>query len=213
MRIISGIYKGRNILVPKGIRPTKDNVKESLFNILAPFIGGCRVLDLFSGSGAFGIEALSRQAKEIVFVDKAKPCTDIIESNIRMLSPDNEVASIRIINKDAYASIRLLHGEKKRFDIIFIDPPYNKFARKAQNEDAFSRGQFYKNRIRKCLKYINLYDILCHSGLVIIEHFKKDIVPEESGILLLFRRLCYGDTVISIYKQRKRHDQDSGVSR
>ena len=120
MRIIAGIYKGRTISVPDGIRPTRDNVKESVFNILSARIDGARVLDLFSGSGALGLEALSRFAQEIVFVDNSSACTDVIESNISRLSPDSGSASVRIITKDAYASIRLLYNEGKKFDIIFV---------------------------------------------------------------------------------------------
>ena len=84
MRVIAGIYKGRQISMPKGIRPTRDNVKESLFNVLNTRINGSHALDLFAGSGALGIEALSRSAKEIVFVDNSKMCTDVILSLIHI---------------------------------------------------------------------------------------------------------------------------------
>jgi 16S rRNA (guanine966-N2)-methyltransferase len=206
MRIIAGTYKGRTISVPDGIRPTRDNVKESVFNILSARIDGAHVLDLFSGSGALGLEALSRFAQEVVFVDNSGACTDIIESNISRLSPDSGSVSVRVITKDAYASIRLLYSEGKKFDIIFIDPPYYKNTKYSLRSRDKTPDQFNKNRIRKCLKYINVYDILCHSGLAIVEHFKKDIVPAESESLVLSRQLNYGDTVISIYKHKEKHD-------
>ena len=197
MRIIAGIYKGRRISMLKGIRPTKDNVKEALFNVLNTRISGAHVLDLFAGSGALGIEALSRSAKEIVFVDNSKMCTDVIYDNITKLSPEGLAVSIRIITKDAYASIRLLCEEGKKFDVIFIDPPYYKDR---------EHNSHCRNRIRKCLKYISIYDILCHSGLVVVEHFKKDIVPENTERLTLSRQLNYGDTTISIYKGNEKYD-------
>jgi len=190
MRIISGIYKGRLISMPWDIRPTRDNVKEALFNVLASGINGKRVLDLFAGSGALGIEALSRSAKEVVFIDSSKMCTDIIYDNITRLSADRPSVSMRIITKDAFAGIRLLSDEGKKFDIIFVDPPYYK---------GMSSQRYHKNRIRKCLKYISMYDILGNSGLVIVEHFKKDIVFGDFGCLKLSRQLNYGDTTVSLY--------------
>jgi 16S rRNA (guanine966-N2)-methyltransferase len=197
MRVIAGIYKGRKISMPKGIRPTKDNVKEALFNVLHGCINGARVLDLFAGSGSLGIEALSRHAKEVVFVDNSKLCTDVIYDNITKLSPEYISVSIRMIIKDAFAAIRLLHAEGRKFDVIFIDPPYYK--------DKVHQP-YIRNRVIKCLKYISIYDILCHSGLVFVEHFKKDIVPENVECLTLYRQLNYGDTIISIYKKREKND-------
>jgi 16S rRNA (guanine966-N2)-methyltransferase len=213
MRIISGIYKGRKISIPKGIRPTRDNVKESVFNILSSRIKNARILDLFSGSGSLGIEALSRSAKEVVFVDNSKACTDIIGHNVLKLSHDSSLASVRIITKDSCAGIKILHNEGKQFDIIFIDPPYNKGSlRSGLDNGQFTeqnwqrQPQFYKNRIRKCLKYISVYDILCHSGLAVVEHFKKDIAPEQSEGMVLFRQIRYGDTLISIYQKKEKDD-------
>ncbi len=210
MRVIAGKYKGRRLFIPKGIRPTKDNVKESLFNILSSDIQGASVLDLFAGSGALGIEALSRGAKEVVFVDNSKASADTIERNIAKIAPDNEKTSIRVIIKDAFAGIRLLRAENKKFDIIILDPPYNKLTYK--NAGNKSPAGFGKARIRKCLKYINVYDILPHSGLVIVEHFKKDILPAEAESLALYRELKYSDTILSIYRKQTKDDQNSHIS-
>ena len=129
MRVIAGIYKGRQILMPKGIRPTKDKVREAVFNVLSERINNARVLDLFAGSGALGIESLSRSAKEAVFVDNSRHCTDTIYDNITKLSSQGQLGSVRILTKDAYVGIRLLFNEKKQFDILFIDPPYLKGTR------------------------------------------------------------------------------------
>ena len=199
MRVVSGIYRGRKIFMPEGIRPTKDNAKESLFNVLTPDIQGSRVLDLFSGSGSLGIEALSRGAQEVVFVDNSKVCTDVIDRSITKIVSNDEATSIRIITIDACAAIKLMHKEDKKFDIVILDPPYNKFARSLDKDikPAFSN----KNRIRKCLKYITVYDILPHSGLVVVEHFKKDVLPAKTECLQSLRQLKYGDTIISIYKK------------
>ena len=187
--------------MPKGIRPTKDNVKESLFNVLRSDIKGARVLDLFSGSGALGIEALSRGAQETVFVDNSKVCTDIIDRSITKIVSCDEDASIRIINMDVCAAIKLMHKEDKKFDIVILDPPYNKLSRSSDGDAIY--GPYNRNRIRKCLKYITVYDILPHSGLVVVEHFKKESLPVETEHLRLLRQLKYGDTIISIYNRSK----------
>ena len=201
MRVISGIYRGRRLFMPKGIRPTKDNVKESLFNVLRPDIKGARVLDLFSGSGALGIEALSRGAQETVFVDNSKVCTDIIDRSITKIVSCDEDASIRIINMDVCAAIKLMYKEDKKFDIVILDPPYNKLSRSPDRDAIY--GPYNRNRIRKCLMYITVYDILPHSGLVVVEHFKKESLPVETEHLRLLRQLKYGDTIISIYNRSK----------
>ncbi len=201
MRVVAGIYRGRRLFMPKGIRPTKDNVKESLFNVLTVDVEGARVLDLFSGSGALGIEALSRGAQEAVFVDSNKACTDVIDRSITKIVSCDEEASIRIINMDACAAIKLMHKEEKKFDIVILDPPYNKFSRSLDSGVIY--GPYNRNRIRKCLKYITVYDILPHSGLVVVEHFKKENLPVKAGSLQLSRQLKYGDTIISIYRRGK----------
>ena len=195
MRVVGGKYKSRLIVYPKGIRPTKDNVKEALFNILAKCVKGARVLDLFAGSGAIGIEALSRDAGRVVFADTSKSCTDCIDKNIRSLDEDAIFDNISILTKDIHQAIKHLSKEKEQFDIIFIDPPYNKGKETAP---------YHKNRIRKCLKNISIYDILSSSGFLIVEHFKKDIIPEIEEDITLMRRLSYGDTVISVYKKFKK---------
>jgi len=204
MRVIAGICKGKKLAMPKGIRPTKDKVREAVFNMLSKRVDSASVLDLFAGSGALGIEALSRHAKEVVFVDNSNFCKDVIYDNITNVSGCGQLGSVRIIAKDAYAGIRFLFNEKKQFDIIFADPPYSKgFRQYADMAEGSKKPVFVnKNMIRKCLKYLSIYDILCHSGLVVIEHFKKDIVPKDTEHLVLARQLAYGDTVISVYNKK-----------
>lgn len=172
------------ISAPKNIRPTRDNVREAIFNVIASFIKGKRALDLFAGSGGFGIEALSRGACYVLSVDNSKACTNVIEKNLEKLKPE-DIKKAGVFTKDVRLAIKLLYKRKENFDIIFLDPPY------------------YKNWIRKCLKNLSLYDILTDSGLIIAEHFKKDGVPARLEVFGLVRQLTYGDTVISIYKKDK----------
>lgn len=181
MKILGGELKGRRIEMPKGIdiRPTSDKVREALFNIIKEKIVGASVLDLFAGSGAFGIEALSRGAQETTFVDIERRCIDRIKKNIGRLPIDAQ--KIRIYRDDALRAIKKLGDSKIRFNIIFLDPPY------------------YKEWIKKCLISLDRYDILNNPSLVICEHFKKDIMPEEVGHLGMVRQSRYGDTVLTFY--------------
>lgn len=123
MRIIAGDKRGCAISAPKGMdtRPTLDRVKESLFGILQFEIYGRRVLDLFAGSGALGLEALSRGAQSAVFCDKSKESVDIINANIKKLCYGSKC---RVYSCDWERAVSMMEGRGDRFDIAFIDPPY-----------------------------------------------------------------------------------------
>ncbi len=125
MRVISGSARGLKLRSPEGLntRPTADRIKESLFNIIAPYIYDSTFLDLFSGSGAIGIEALSRGAKEASFVDFDINSINIIKTNIS-LSKFEQKSSV--YHLDVLDAINKLATKSKKFDIIFLDPPYNK---------------------------------------------------------------------------------------
>nr|WP_317358438.1 16S rRNA (guanine(966)-N(2))-methyltransferase RsmD [uncultured Tyzzerella sp.] len=125
MRIISGSARGLKLKAPDGLntRPTADRIKESLFNIIAPYLYDCSFLDLFSGSGAIGIEALSRGAKDATFVDFDKNSINIIKQNIKLAKFEEKS---NIYNIDVLHAIDLLSNKGKKFDIIFLDPPYDK---------------------------------------------------------------------------------------
>ncbi len=120
MRIVGGEYKGRTLVEFSGddIRPTADKVRESLFNILQFKVYGSRFLDLFSGTGAMGIEALSRGAKEVVFNDASKKSLQVLNKNLEKIKVDKKYS---ITNLDA---CRFLENNREPFDIIYIDPPY-----------------------------------------------------------------------------------------
>lgn len=120
MRIIGGLYRGRVLAEFKGeeIRPTSDRAKEALFNILAREIGGARVLDLFCGSGALGLECLSRGAKEAVFNDCSKASVAVLKENVKKLGVAEKCT---VFTLDYAACLSRLSG---KFDVIFLDPPY-----------------------------------------------------------------------------------------
>ena len=125
MRVISGSARGLKLKTPEGLdtRPTIDRIKESLFNIISPDLYDIDFLDIFSGSGGIGIEALSRGAKKAVFIDSSKTSVDIIEQNLKSARLFEKA---EIYNSDVFVTISKLGRENKKFDIIFMDPPYNK---------------------------------------------------------------------------------------
>jgi len=178
MRILTGKYRGRMIKMPPGIRPTQDKTRKALFDILAD-VSGESFLELFAGSGAVGIEALSRGANPVVFIERDKKCAQAIAKNLGSLNSVN----YRVIESDALKAVEILHKLGEKFDIIFLDPPY------------------YRDTAKKTLQTLSVYDILAANGFIIVQHFKKDNLPEALGVLALFRQSKYGDTLLSFYRK------------
>lgn len=182
MRIIAGKYRSRLIRSPKDreVRPTKDRIREALFNIITEYINGADVLDIFAASGAFGIEAISRGAERATFIDSKKACIKTIEDNVKMLGIDG--GKINLLRMDAFKAIDKLCNEGKKFDIVLLDPPY------------------YKEIAKKCLIKLNERDILKPGCIIVVEHYKKDILSVKIGNLSSYRTACYGDIWLTFYK-------------
>ena len=181
MRIISGGLKGRRIKFPENIRPTQQKVRKSIFDCLRNFVKGSIFLELFAGSGAVGLEAFSYGAAEVTFVDNDINCLRIIEANLKSLRQE----AYRIYKKDSLLAVAELSEKAMKFDIIFLDPPYGK--------------ELAKNSLLK----ISVCDILSASGILVLEHNKKEELPERCGSLMLFKQKRYGDTVLSFYQRRQ----------
>lgn len=186
MRIISGKYKGRAIEMPPGIRPTQDKVRKALFDILGD-IQELSFLELFAGSGAVGFEALSRGVSDLALVEYNRGCQLAIQKTIASLKLEN----CRLYPQDARQAIKAFYQRNRKFEIIFLDPPY------------------YQGSSKKALQTLDAYDILAPNGLLVVQHFKKDALPDKLGALSLFRQAGYGDTRLSFY----RHVPESGISR
>ncbi|MFC1658679.1 16S rRNA (guanine(966)-N(2))-methyltransferase RsmD [Candidatus Omnitrophota bacterium] len=186
MRIISGQLKGRKIELPAGIRPTQDKVRKALFDILGD-ISGLSLLELYAGSGAVGLEALSQGAGRVVFVDKDRECIKVIRENIAKMgiSAESETSHCRVIAMDIEEAIKRLDKRGEQFEVVFLDPPY------------------YQELVKKTLKMLNRCDILSPCGFVVCQHFKKDSLPAETEGLILVKQAEYGDTVLSFYKKRQ----------
>jgi len=179
MRVISGNARGHKLTTPEGLdtRPTTDRIKESLFNIIAPDIYDCEFLDLFSGSGSIGIEALSRGAKKAVFVDSARKALDTIEHNLNHTKLADKA---EIIRTEVLAAIKMLGSKNAKFDIIFMDPPY--------------MSGLYKPTLMAILAA----DILNKDGYIIAEHPGKVELPVAEGFKLV-RTKDYKTTVMSFW--------------
>jgi 16S rRNA (guanine966-N2)-methyltransferase len=125
MRVVAGRYGGRRLVAPAGgaTRPTSDRVREALFSVLGPGVQGARVLDLYAGSGALGIEALSRGAAAVVFVDRSPRAAAAIRANLDALEIDAEV-----LRMEARAALRTALVRAGAYDLVFLDPPYRRAA-------------------------------------------------------------------------------------
>ena len=178
MRIIAGTLKGRRIESPdwEGLRPTSDRLRETLFNVLAPHIDGARFLDAFAGTGAVGIEALSRGASHVTFVEHDSRAIRLLEGNLA-----------RAGVKDRYAIIRTGFAQAFRgavtpsFDIIFLDPPYG--------------GQELAAALTAAA------GLAGNDTRVVIEHARRDRAPQQVEALVLTRELSSGDSGLAFYRK------------
>lgn len=174
MRVITGSARGRKLKTPENydIRPTTDNVKEALFNILQFDIEGRRVLDLFAGTGQLGIEALSRGAAEAVFVDESRESVRIVKENLKACG-----LSAPVFQMNALEFLRSCG----QFDLIFIDPPYD--------------AGLYE----PVLKSINAIDILSYGGIIACEARRETELPEMTAPYVRRKEYRYGKVKICIY--------------
>lgn len=177
MRIIAGQLKGRRLASPdwSGLRPTSDKLRETLFNVLGPSVAGARVLDGYAGTGAVGIEALSRGAAHVTFVDRDRRAADLVQVNLLHCGVKERYAIIRVDLAGAAARL-----DQERFDIIFLDPPYG--AGEMASALAAAAG------------------IASPETRVVIEHARRDEPPAEAGQLRLTRSLPSGDSGLAFYR-------------
>ncbi len=190
MRIIAGTFRGRNLKSPPSlaVRPTSDRLRETLFNILAPRIKDSRFLDLCAGSGAVGIEALSRGAVHVTLVDDSREMCSLIKSNLDLCHVERSASAV--IQSTAHDYLR--HFLAKRpdtgqpWDIVFFDPPYA--SDYAPVLKLFGKQSF------------QLFNEL---GLLIVEHHKKTELPGSLGSMIRTRVLKQGDSALSFYSQEQ----------
>ena len=180
MKVISGLYKGRNIegFFIDGTRPTMDRVKESLFSTIQNYINDSTVLDLFAGSGNLGIEALSEGAKYAYLVDYNKKAVSVIKKNIKIIGIEN----IEVLNMDYKKSLSYFDQNKIKFNLIFLDPPYK------------------TDYIEKSLLLIDKYDLIEKDGIILCESDNLDKIIYSNNYTKL-KKKKYGDKYIVIIKK------------
>ena len=180
MRVVGGLAKGRRVKAPKGhtLRPTADRVKEALFNILPHDLSGYRVLDLFAGTGNLSLEALSRGAAEAFLVDESRGARKAIEENLRALGFKEQA---HVWTAPVIRVLRMLGRKGERFDLIFLDPPYE------------------KNLIEPALRAIAKQALLRQTGTAIAEHSVREKIEERYASLVLRDQRRYGTTLLSFF--------------
>jgi 16S rRNA (guanine966-N2)-methyltransferase len=182
-RIISGRGKGRRLKTPRGARtrPTAARVKQTLFDILQAELPGCRFLDAFAGGGAVGLEALSRGAARVVLTDISRDAVRAMRENVDALRAGGEA---EVFQQDARVALPALADAGHRFDIVYLDPPYD--------------SPLYE----QLLEELGGGRLLEPDGLVVVEHFHKRAVPERIGRLARTRSVRVGDHRLSFYRLR-----------
>ena len=178
MRIISGKFKSRHLkgTPPAGIRPTSDKLRETLFNILGARVEGATFLDGCAGVGAIGLEAISRGAALVYFVDQSRKACQMIRQNLASLEIKE---GFKIMEMDLTRALGILDT---RFDIAFVDPPYD-----------------YEDVYTNVLQRFGASPRLNAEGLLILEHSKRKDLPESSGTLRKIRSLVQGDAALAFY--------------
>jgi 16S rRNA (guanine966-N2)-methyltransferase len=185
MRIIAGQYKGRRLKTPEGsaVRPTSDRLRETLFNILAPRMENAHFLDVCAGSGAVGIEALSRGAAHVTFIESSRKALRLIADNLRHCQIEENTT---LIPRDALQAMKHLAASPARFDLIYFDPPYD--------SDLYSPVMW---QIAKS-------DLLAPAGLVIVEHRRQLLLAPNFDRLRPYREVVQGESVLTF------HQMDAG---
>lgn len=180
MRISAGALRGRRLESPKGVgtRPTSDLLRQAIFNVVGPRVVGAQVLDLYAGTGAIGLEALSRGAAHATFVERARDALRCLRANLVALDLLDQGT---ILADDALAALRQLAAAARRFDCVFLDPPYGA---------ALSRP---------CVEALASGDLLSENALIVVQAFHKESLPDAAGRLRQGFRRRYGESSLTLY--------------
>jgi 16S rRNA (guanine966-N2)-methyltransferase len=182
MRVIAGKYRSRTLRSLKGqtLRPTSDRLRETLFNILGPTVEDSLFVDLYAGTGAVGIEALSRGARTAIFVEQHAPATSLIRRNLESLGISGKA---EILSVDVLRGLERLETRNVHAQFVFLDPPY-------------AAAEEYE----RALEFLGDSLIVAPGGRVIAEHLRKRALPERIGELELTRVVEQGDAALSFYR-------------
>jgi len=181
VRIIAGVSKGRKLHPLKGIaiRPTADHLRESIFNILAGYVEGAVVLDLFAGTGSLGMEALSRGAASCVFVDSSRKAVELLNRNILTCGLQEQCT---ILKRDVLRGLNFLIATGHTFDLVFMDPPYN-------------RGY-----VEQTLRLLGDCKCIANGGYIIVEHSRHETLSRKTAHFEQSSERQYGKSLVSFYE-------------
>lgn len=180
MRVISGLYKGRRLKSVEGlqVRPTSDRLRETLFNVLSSSIEGAKFVDLCAGTGAVGIEALSRGAAHVTFVESSRRAAQVLNENLKHCGITEHV---RVINRDVVAALKYFATFHMQFDFFYLDPPYD--------------AGLYAPAMWAIVKG----KLVAEAGVVIVEHRRNIELAASYDYLRPYRQLTQGDTCLTFY--------------
>jgi 16S rRNA (guanine966-N2)-methyltransferase len=181
MRVIGGVNRGRRLLAPRGrrTRPTAERVREALFDVLGPRVHGSRVLDLFAGTGAIGIEALSRGAVRAVFVEKDREALRALRRNLASLGVSRSAG--RVVAGDVVPALPALVASEAPFDLVFLDPPY----------ESVLAG--------RTLEAVGRSGLLTPGARVVVQHFAKTPLPPVPGLVADPKVRRFGETALTLF--------------
>lgn len=182
MRIIAGTYRGLSLKTLKGgkLRPTSEQLRETLFDVLGPAIADSAFLDAYAGSGAVGLEALSRGAREVVFIEHHRPAIELIRKNLEALKIDS---GFQLLTCAVLTGLERLAQEGERFDYVFLDPPYDEI-----------------REYHHALRHLARSELIRPTSLVVAEHSRHVHLEEEYAGLRRFRLLRHGDAQLAFYR-------------
>jgi len=191
LRVISGSAKGKRLKAPRGMatRPITDLIKGALFSVWGSRVIGARLLDLFAGSGSVGIEALSRGAREVVFVDNSREAIQAIKENLENCRFPHDLP---IIRGDVLRVLQILDRRQERFDLVYLDPPFS-------NEPVFYQA----------MSALADVDILAPGAIVVIRAPRKKEMP-DFGVLHKYRQSDYGESSLHYYCRQEGDPKDDG---
>ncbi|HOV21067.1 MAG TPA: 16S rRNA (guanine(966)-N(2))-methyltransferase RsmD [bacterium] len=191
MKVIGGIHKGKKLLFikEKDIRPTKDVVREAIFDVLRGWIVGKKIIDLFAGTGALGIEAISEGGEKVIFVESKGKIVDILKKNVINVGIEKQVS---ILKGGVEEKIKEMRNFK--YDLVIADPPYD----------------FPVNKLKEILETIISSEVINENGIIIVEHRTKYSIP-ESAKFIVYKNKKYGKTSVS-YLKRKENEEYSSLS-
>lgn len=182
MRISAGAYRGRRLQSPKGIRtrPTSDLLRQAIFNVVGSHVHGAHVLDLFAGTGALGLEALSRGAATAAFAERDRTALATLRANLGALGVTDQA---RILPMDALAALEVCTRNGERFDCVFLDPPY------------------LGDHAARCIEGLAPGTVLRENAVLVVQAFHKTILPGRVGTLARSWDRRYGETRLTVYRK------------